>query len=407
MIGILILGNCCTSLNLSIEAKDGDSIDNNVNYHIIEKPRVPYVGQPTDFYCMYASLTMIIQHNGINVSLGEVLHHSGIGYSLMYTHFIPIANPARIASGGFGICQLFSNIVFLASLYNLTYNEFTPAFYLAKNQKWNQYWGEVKENILNNAPVLTGVDTFALPYLRERYNISDNSTHGGHAIVLVGFNESNNTVCYNDPATALFNESEKGTYTYLSLDILKEAVYYTIGTKYLVLTFTNPEELTIPSSRERFEKAHNKNIERIKGVPEANIGFNFPFPAYGIEAVRSFKTDLSKGLFHRALTILQLVRYNGTLLHYMYDTIATEKQNVSQYLLENNNISSICLYDAMLLRQEAENWRNLSDAVLGLNDFCKNNGFLKTLILSEPILENMDKILSTIIEIEDNIIEGI
>ena len=395
-----------TPASMPLAAKNTDcsllltTIYNNESY-LIENPRVPYVGQPTEFYCTYACLSMLIQYGGINASLGEVLHHSGIGYSLLYTRYLA---PARIPSGGYVICQNAQNIQFLATLYNLTPCFFVPSNGHSDKENWTQYWIQVKKNILNDTPVLTSVNPFSLPYLREKYNISDNTSQGGHGIVLVGFNETNRTICYNDPAAALFHDDVNGTYTYLSIDILRHAVENTTGTKFVVITFTKPMHFYPPSPRERFNTAHNQNILRMKGQFTVYLPYLLPF--LGRKAVHALKQDLRMGLIHRMLTVLLYVRYNGTILQTEYSIIAIEKHNVSQYLFEQENLSSICRHDAVLLQQESGYWKNLSLLVWKINEIGRNNSYLRTLLLSLSITVEMNTMLSNIMKIENSIIAG-
>jgi len=369
--------------------------------HLIENPRVPYVGQPTEFYCTYACLTMLIQYQGFNASLGEVLHHSGIGYSLLYTRYLA---PARIPIGGFVICQSSQNTQFLAALYNLSYNFFVPSNRHSNEENWTQYWTQVKKNILNDTPVLTSVDPFSLPYLREKYNISDNTSHNGHGIVLVGFNETNRTICYNDPAAALFHDDVNGTYTYLPIDSFRYAVEDTTGTKFVVIIFTKSVHFYPPSPVERFKTAHNQNILRMKGRVTVYLPYLVPF--LGRKAVHALKQDLRMGLTHRMLTVLLYVQYNGTILQTEYSIIAIEKHNVSSYLFEQENLSSICRHDAVLLQQESDYWKNLSLLVWKINEIRRNNSYLRTLLLSLPITLEMNTILSKIMKIEKTIIAG-
>lgn len=86
--------------------------------------------------------------------------------------------------------------------------------------------------------------------------------------------------------------------------------------------------------------------------------------------------------------------------------IATQKRNISQYLLENQNLSSICASEGELLAQEANHWDNLG---ILLNELFKTAyyGPLKTWILSKPIIEEMKEELDEIIFIHEAIIEGV
>lgn len=85
-------------------------------------------------------------------------------------------------------------------------------------------------------------------------------------------------------------------------------------------------------------------------------------------------------------------------------TLHFEKHNASEFLLENDNLSSICEYVGQLLQQESESWKNVTNLVLQVNEISNNNTFLKTWILSFPILKEIIKELDIIISIENKII---
>ena len=237
--------------------------------NIIDNPRVPYIGQTTDWYCGQAAMTMLINYHGFNASLEEVLHNLGYGYSFACNKFIPPLE--RIPYGGYS----FINRDFLAGLYNLSYRDYSVFGNQSSDVLWGKYWTRVKEFIANDIPVQTSVDIYSLPYWRNKLNITDNDTHGGHAIVLVGYNESNGTVCYNDPATALLNEEKNGTYVFIQRDVFAGAVRYAQGGNlYVIYVFEKKSTSPPPSHAERFVKAHNQNIQRLAGVSDIFFGLN-------------------------------------------------------------------------------------------------------------------------------------
>ncbi|KAA0002363.1 MAG: hypothetical protein FE048_03955 [Thermoplasmata archaeon] len=420
---VLVLAVAFILFTTSFPSVTTSSVKNNVircpreiynDSHIIDNPRVPYVKQTTDVYCGEASITMLINYYGFNATIEEILHNLGYGYSLLHIRFIP--GISRIPVGGLGSGSLPSNLDFLASLYNLSFYD-----YSVRNQPedilWERYWTKVKKLIKDDIPVLTAVDSCSLTYWKEffkRHNISENETHNcQHAIVIVGYNDSNGTVCYNDPAVAIFDTEENGTYVFEKKEVFKEAVINAYNGSYCkIWVFKKIPDSLPPSHEERFEKAHKRNIKRLKGDFEAYFGFNlsdlpFFYRLYfsicyrlGIDATKALKKDFQG--FNRIITVNQYSKY--ALLNDLYEMIYIEKHNASQYLLQNVNISPVCKHDGLLLQKESELWKNITLLIKELNKISRNNSLIKTLILAKPLLDEINQLIDKIIEIENAII---
>jgi len=198
--------------------------DNLPAEHIIFN--VPYVSQQTGYYCDYASSTMLFKHCGVNTSLEEVLFLTGIGYSLGYKG----VENGSIACG-VGLCREFK---FVSRLYNLTENFWSlDITNKSTDHCWNEYWMRVKQNISQNNPVKTAVDPLYLKSIRDICFIPDKildamldfiSLGATHAIVVVGYNEENNTVCINEPVIGAMGYPELGSYCWMNLSVFKQAV---------------------------------------------------------------------------------------------------------------------------------------------------------------------------------------
>lgn len=363
---------------------------------------VPYVGQETNFYCSYATDTMIFQYYGINTTLNEVLHHSGIGYLIFYNnlHFLVksdlvFAEPSyfRYPLPSFRICQLFK-FIDLASIYNLTYSFWTPDQNTCSIElTWKEYWTRVKENITKDIPIITSINTYYLPYL----NVS-----GAHSIVVVGFNQSH--IFYNDPATALFSSPEDGFYANMSLDDFQLAVNSSLATKFFVRIYNKKSDTNL-NRTEIFLKAHEMNNKRLNGyILENTQSIN-----YGIGAVKLYKRDLRRGALRRMKTVFRnwdYINQGGSLAGIFY-TISIEKYNVSQYLLDNYELCpNICIYEGQLLENESKCWKNIAEHFIEFETIAKNNGYFKTLVLSNPIMNKIRKELTKIVFIEKEIIRG-
>jgi len=371
--------------------------------HLIEG--VPYASQEIDGYCFYASVTMILQYYGINTTLKEVLHDFGIGYSLFYNNrlnrvknYPGLIEPSyfRYPVSGKDFCQTLIFPMELASLFNLTFNYWFPDQNTCSiESSWDDYWSRVKENITNDIPVITGVNVEYFPYT----NVSS-----GHGVVIVGFNQTH--VFYNDPATALFSKPEDGFYANMSIDVFQKAVNSTPATRFMIETFENNSNICY-NRTEIFKKAHKRNIERLEGfATENSLLIDF-----GINAVKSLRNDFRIGPLHRMTTVRRYWDYcrQGGLLYAQFYFISIERYNVSQYLLENKELSpKICAYDGSLLENESKHWMNIKNYAIEFQKIEIANKYVYwiTSIKSFSIIGKIKSELNEIISIEKAIIRG-
>lgn len=385
---------------------------------------VHYVSQETGFFCHYASCTMIFKYFNIDTSLREVLYFSGIGYSSLCQ--------SPIFLGGYLLSQQPDDIEFLASLYGLSFSFWYPEIDELSDEKqyWPEYWLRIKQNISNDIPIATGVDPMDHPSLQKQFDVSEDAWEKfqsmAHSIVIVGYNESNNTVCYFDPIAKYLGNAKYGIYAWMSINNFKEAVTSNTGTKYLISSFKKTTD-PLPKS-EAFKKAHKRNIERLKGNFSAyggifsKYGENFVF---GISASNALKQDFGRGLQHRIKTILFYkitgkayrrqnrrssihcllnkipISVSKTISPYEseYYRISIEKQYAAEYL-KSLNSSFRCGSEVAFLEQEAEMWSEISNYY---EKFIKR-GFLIRLPRAILIVKTMENIMKDIISIEESII---
>lgn len=391
---------------------------------------VPYISQETSFFCAYACFTMLLNNfKDINVSLDDVLYYTGVGYSLIYPNF----DLERMPSGGTLLCQSFKDIDFLTSLFGLSYDWWVPDASLSSDEKcWQDYQLRVEENVSNDIPVMTSVDPFKLSSFRKIADLPnslwDLMPPSGHGVVIVGYNNSNGTICYNDPAAALFGHPEYGTYAWMNLSEFREAVNDTMGTKYVIVTFKKVSEP--PTNEEAFNKSHVRNIEKLRGNTSlfddyfVNLSKDSGF---GIFASKLLENDFEKGLKNRIKTIVvyelrgelgikyRLLKNIAPIIAVLfklpsnaaekftideYRRIAIEKNYTAKFLYGNSNISNICRYESMLFERESMYWNELSS--------CYSIFMSKGIFLSLPrallIANRMNYSISKIIEIQDALI---
>ena len=184
-----------------------------------------------------------------------------------------------------------------------------------------------------------------------------------------------------------------------------------------------------------FEKAHQRNIQRMNGNASAYgtcIFYGDTAEKFndilGINALKKFKEDLELGFNHRFLTFCQYKK-NGIKRHRLttlfelfipksipksiweifidnkvsdrqFKEIILDKQRVSQVLWNYSHISPIILEEAKLFDQEIENWTKLQECY---SKFAKRGIFI-TFIGGFQIIKEMSEIVENIIEIEKEII---
>ena len=387
-------------------------------------PGVPYVSQETEFFCMYASTAIVFQYYGRDTSLSDILFGTGVGYSSLHAD----GSPYIIA--GYVLSQSLNNLRFLAGLYALNFSVSYPVNNSQTEPNWQQYWSSVKQNISNGVPVITSVDWLDMPSIRDQKNLPEQVwekvADSGHAIVIVGYNETNQTVCYNDPYAELWGQASYGYYAWMSTGELRTAVSDTPATKYLVIAFTNTSASW--SKNEVFSKAHHRNLERLRGnfsafgVSESNVSG----AELGVRAVQAFQNDFSKGASHRLRTIFfyklngrLIKRYDNqlflTFLRYRiqassyqmlfateneYDRIGIEKKYTANYLKNSGGSENIT--EGTLFDNEAKYWDSFSSSY----DVFLKRGLLLSLPRALWLTRQMRTVLGEIQSTEEQILSS-
>ncbi len=396
---------------------------------------VPYVSQETNFYCGFATPTMIFKYLGINTTLHEVVYNSGVGYSLMY----PSLKDNRLPYSGWITSQELVTCEFLSDLYGLNFSFWKNQNYSFEDI-WEEYWLTVKQNISKDIPIAAVVEEVVLVVDNLGFEILSKFTDSlpysrDHFILLLGFNESNQTVCYNDPMYGLINKSEYGTYRWVNLTKFKTSAERVSNRLYLkIFENSNKDQL---SKQEAFNISHKRNIEKLKG------NFSVYFDEFsgiseednyslGINAVKILNNDFGKGLDKIIKTFYQYKLNNRLGLFYklmkflsyknflpeldklilepndVFESIAIEKRYVSDYLREiksnltDENLINICTFEISLFNCEAENWTYIANYY---SEFRKKGVFLP-LPKGLSIINKMSEALDNIIKIEEEIITG-
>jgi len=223
---------------------------------------VPFVGHDPSVPvgCGMYSSQMVFEYFGINITIPEQIYY--MGWSSSFGYLTDYYLPTEVSST--------EDYNFLSDLYGFKVTFWVPDVgepYTSLNEtEWNSYWDVVKEYIAQDMPVITNVDPHSLPYYKEVLNITGEEA-GVHMIVIVGFDEDEELVYYNDPVSTLFPEVENASYVSVSISDFKNAVNRTLYKKGLVWTYQKVGEPI--SLEERLELAHERNKQRINGNSSA------------------------------------------------------------------------------------------------------------------------------------------
>jgi len=411
--------------------------------HIIKG--VPYIGQKTNFHCCFASLLMKLQYYGINITLPELLFHSGSGYSLYYLNYSNFAYK-RLPYYCYQLSHDKDTCKFLADLYGLYYKPWKANPNLPEDERWNEDWSRIKENISNDIPVIVRVDEIILANdnlgLDFLYPLIKSFPYASlHNILLVGFNESNQTVCYNDPFYGISDKPQLGTYRWVELEKFKKSIIKSSKRKgdisSLVRIFVDTPESPLPREV-AFNISHKRNIERLKGNLSAYSEKYFndtESHLFGINALKRLRKDFGEGVDYRINTVNRyklnnrlgiayklmdllyfrfphLFPYHPDLLilelNDCFENIGIEKKYFSEFLsdvqelLIDENLIEICKYESALLEQEADNWTKLAEYY---SEF-RVKGVFMSVLLGIQIIKDMANVTDNIIAIEQAIING-
>ena len=416
----------------------------NINNEIHVIQGVPIIGQDTRFYCTMSSHAMILNYYGFNLTKYEVLYLMGGGFSLFYRstrYLIPFSSV--------GCAFRPSNYDYVASLLDIEFQPFYIDLTLPEDIIWDKIWTCIKENISLNQPVLVNLDETIL--FTDNIGIKIPSTiwkyipiHADHAVIVVGYNESNQSICYNDPMYSILGDEQQGSYIWVDKEIFKISFSkFTKNSPFFPSTFrikSYKKPVNITYEKEKIiEQVYQRNIKRLQGdyryyisdidYPDSyNITANY---TYGINASEEIKNIFGNGLKTQIYTIFQyklagkfgikntifttielmfqkLFNKEISLIFDLvipgykniYRTIADEKLIISKVLLNYSDLSPKYKRCSELLKNESEQWLKIAE----FNRILLNKGFFITIPGALIILNKMDDIMENIIQIEQDIL---
>jgi hypothetical protein len=409
--------------------------------HVIDN--VPIVGQDSRFYCNIASLTMILNYYGYNLTKYEVFYLMGGGFSLFRVEHRYLKT---FASNECAYPP--SNHEFLASLLNLSFQQFHTDLTKDEDKVWNQIWTCILQNISNNQPVLISVDSALLSahqlglklpiVLWKNIALSIN-----HKVVVVGYNQSNQSICYHDPQYSIFGDKQTGAYLWAPVDVFKTAFqrYRSITadlSHYRIKCFEKPVNISYDIER-IIDQAYQRNMRRLKGDATAyDLFFDHPLSEnisnyyFGLNVTNRLKniygSDLQTQLytlsvykrmvrFGIANTFFFIVdnslqRFLQNDFSYVFDSlpipgykndykiIAEEKQIISEVMVDYAYLSPRYAYCAKLLQNESELWFRIAC----YHRILLNKGKFITVPRALSIFNKISNLLDDIILIQEEIV---
>jgi hypothetical protein len=200
---------------------------------------VPYVWQEINGFCMWAAVSMALQHAGVPLDLHEIFAASGIGFSASYLRyeenmlFVPGAFYGQLDS-----LETLTNLYGLNTTMYLNPSTELGSVFLeiganfTSINDWEEAFRLLTHTIDSNHPLVLWTDPYYLPHddydvIRE-IGLTSAISGSGHAILAVGCNDTDETVQVMDPGIGAFGEdfgypAEGGWYYNINQSTLRNA----------------------------------------------------------------------------------------------------------------------------------------------------------------------------------------
>lgn len=186
---------------------------------------VPYVWQEISGFCLWAALSMVFQYAGAPLDLAHLFAVSGIGFSSFYLRDTGIAvyypgpwfrqvPPVGYVSELYGLnCTFFIDPNAGLGTGTVPYLDFIGVNYTIINGE-SEALALLRTSIDEGYPLSIWTDPYYLPpvdydIIRD-LNITSDASGAGHAVVIVGYNDTTETAQVMDPGVGAFGDELYG-----------------------------------------------------------------------------------------------------------------------------------------------------------------------------------------------------
>ena len=183
----------------------------------VEVTAVPYVWQEINGFCMWAAVSMALQHAGVPLGLHELFVASGIGFSASYLRyeenmlFVPGAfynqlDPLETLAKLYGL----NTSIYMDSSTGLGMAFLELGVNLTSLSTWDEALNFLKQTIASGHTLVLWTDPYYLPHtdydIVREIGLTSAISSSGHAILAVGYNDTDETVQVMDPGIGSFGE---------------------------------------------------------------------------------------------------------------------------------------------------------------------------------------------------------
>ncbi|MHA1654547.1 MAG: C39 family peptidase [Candidatus Thorarchaeota archaeon] len=194
---------------------------------------VPYVWQEMNGFCNWAATTIAMRYAGADINMHDLFALSGIGFSFAYVKY----NDTMLMFPG-AIYQQIDPVMFACGLYGLNYSIYFGSDiegvdyqvqYLEQRginvgliDSQDEAFDLMRESIDEGYPLLISVDPVWLPASDYDMLRDQGVTGAGHAVVVVGYNDTAGVAWIMDPGVGSFGNNfgfptdGRGNYTQIS-----------------------------------------------------------------------------------------------------------------------------------------------------------------------------------------------
>jgi hypothetical protein len=309
-------------------------------------PPKTYVWQEINGLCAWAAVAMAMQYAGANLNLYDVLAASSVGFSFAYFHI----NDSMLIFPGALYTQA-EPTQFLADLYGLNYTLYIGSDipYLDQNiQVWESEGLSV--SVINNQDeafnLLISVNPTWLP--SSDYDIlrEHDLTGGGHAVLIVGYNDTTGVATIIDPGVGSFGDNYgfpsdgRGNYSEITYTALNNAW----SDRYYISNTLTPLGDAPPSIDNQLGPLIRDKLLGV-GTVYSPVSANAYYGKFGEVAFRTMSTDMTANGLKSYLSVFDGIANEVTFkaAAIMFIGFGLEAEVTLQYLSYRTALESLPL----------------------------------------------------------------